>query len=151
MDTQILHQTTYFPRVNPETGHALAQMFIQQFPATAKRLNGRIEAAVQILEHAGIRHAEGFPSHVYQVPSQSNPRGSYQVDIQARTCTCPDSGKGNLCKHRLAIGFYINQNEWIREFQELEMLRGSQDPRTVTAAHLFEFRHARACCMGQRL
>jgi hypothetical protein len=29
--------------------------------------------------------------------------GYYYVDTTAKTCTCPDSSKGNVCKHRIAV------------------------------------------------
>ena len=35
-----------------------------------------------------------------------SPNGTYLVDTMERTCTCPDSEAGHLCKHRLALRIY---------------------------------------------
>ncbi len=36
---------------------------------------------------------------------------TYEVDTLHKTCTCPDSEQGNLCKHRLAIELIISAEE----------------------------------------
>jgi hypothetical protein len=119
MDASSITETrTYLAPINTEKGAVLAEIFRQKFPNLSRRLNGRLDAAVKILATGQIRHPDGFPDYVYQVPSQSNPLGSYQVDTQAHTCTCPDSGKGNLCKHRLAVGMWANSLDWYTEYQQ---------------------------------
>lgn len=49
---------------------------------------------------------DGMPiqpgNKLYIVRSESN-WGYYYVDTVERTCTCPDSQKGNVCKHRIAV------------------------------------------------
>ena len=40
----------------------------------------------------------------YLVPSQSH-GGSYLVDIEAKTCTCPDAADGHRCKHQLVVAY----------------------------------------------
>jgi len=53
----------------------------------------------------------------WQVKSQSNPRGSYRVDPEAGTCTCPDWPKAPevsgrpMCKHRIAVLMWLKLNE----------------------------------------
>ena len=44
--------------------------------------------------------------NIFFVKSESNPLGGYRVDLAAKTCTCPDSGRGNVCKHRCAAWLY---------------------------------------------
>ena len=42
----------------------------------------------------------------YKVRSWSSRSLYYEVDLNARTCTCPDSLMGNRCKHRIAAYIY---------------------------------------------
>ena len=95
---------------------ACARLFRQKYPAAAAKCNGRIERAVEIVQRPGAcLRAEGFPEYVFFVKSEHNARGVYLVDLKARTCTCPDAGNGQLCKHRLAVGFHFYGHEWIHE------------------------------------
>ena len=43
----------------------------------------------------------------YRVRS-SDGSSLYKVDLDARSCECPDSQKGNTCKHRIAA-YYVEQ------------------------------------------
>ncbi len=51
----------------------------------------------------------------YLVPSQTQPSGSYFVDAQARTCTCPDfealggHGREHVCKHLHAVFILVRR------------------------------------------
>jgi hypothetical protein len=83
----------------------IADEIRNQYPDLAKKVNGRLEAAVNIAASGGIAWVE-MTDAIYTVPSESNPAGSYRVDLAAHACTCPDHGKhgaaGIVCKHRLA-------------------------------------------------
>jgi hypothetical protein len=41
----------------------------------------------------------------YVVPSESNPERVYWTNL--RDCTCPDSQRGNVCKHRRAVALHV--------------------------------------------
>ena len=104
--------------IKHEAAQLYADLFRARFPGLASRCNGRIERAVEICARPGAcRRAEGYPAYVFAVQSESNksPAAFYLVDLKAKTCTCPDSGKGNLCKHRLAVGFHIYGPDWSAE------------------------------------
>jgi hypothetical protein len=61
-------------------------------------LNGRQEKALKLALNGHVtRKAE----HIYSVRSENGDR-FYLVDLERKFCTCPDSEKGNACKHRLA-------------------------------------------------
>lgn len=108
--------------INREQIQHYAALFRQKFPVWAQRCNGRIERAVEIATTAGACRPDEARPGVYQVRSASNPRGWYEVDMTAHTCTCPDDGKNQdrpriICKHRLAIGFKLYGPEWAHEEQ----------------------------------
>jgi hypothetical protein len=42
----------------------------------------------------------------YDVRSQGNPGGWYRVNTKAHTCTCKNSQRGHICKHRIAVWLY---------------------------------------------
>ena len=89
---------------------AVDELF-QSYPVLFKRCGNRIESAMQIAETPGAIEVVGeWLEDKFIVKSQSNPAGSYQVDFNTHSCTCPDHGKHNaagiVCKHRLACWFY---------------------------------------------
>jgi hypothetical protein len=91
----------------------IADEIRNEYPELARRVNGRLEAAVNMAA-AGMVEDQVF----YQtVRSESNPAGSYRVNLAEHSCTCPDHGRngaaGIVCKHRLAA--YICQQLTERE------------------------------------
>jgi len=50
-----------------------------------------------------IHHVE---ESIYNVMSQEHQDQYHRVDVEARTCTCPDAANGHPCKHRLAVYIY---------------------------------------------
>ena len=58
----------------------------------------------------------------YDVRSQTALNGWYHVDTHAHTCTCKDSQRGHVCKHRLAVWLYTEQ---IKRTQD-EAIRSGQ-------------------------
>ena len=80
-------------------------------PATAAKTGeNRIRKARLIAEARGAILPTPDPN-IFLVRSDSNPLGQYRIDVQAKSCTCPDAGKGNVCKHRLAVWMYIQIRE----------------------------------------
>ena len=75
-------------------------------PELKQRMNGRLERGLEIALSGGVTRYEypersGFVRR-YKVNSSDPTRPPYQVDLVARTCTCPDYCKGHYCKHRVA-------------------------------------------------
>ena len=75
-------------------------------PDLKQRMNGRLERGLEIALSGGVTRYEypersGFVRR-YKVNSSDPSRPPYQVDLVARTCTCPDYFKGHYCKHRVA-------------------------------------------------
>lgn len=49
------------------------------------------------------------PEGEYDVRSQVSLNGWYHVDTKRHTCTCKDSQQGHVCKHRLAVWLYVEE------------------------------------------
>lgn len=101
--------------IRPEHAEIYARLFRIRFPDLATRCNGRVAKAVQIMSRAGARRLDRATG-LYEVESDSG-HGWYQVDLERKSCTCPDAAQGNLCKHRLAIGLQIVGHDWLLEWQ----------------------------------
>jgi len=99
-----------------EHAQLLGELFKERYPQLVEKCNGRIERAVEIVSRVGACRTDPRP-YVYLVESQSG-NGYYEVDVKAKSCSCPDSTKGNMCKHRLAIGFHLSSSDWITEYQK---------------------------------
>jgi hypothetical protein len=70
------------------------------------RMYGRLERGLEIALSGGVTRYD-YPERSgwmrrYKVDSSDPTRPPYQVDLVARTCTCPDYCKGHYCKHRVA-------------------------------------------------
>ena len=99
-------------------------LFVAKYPALAERANGRTERAVEIChrpgacrrtDHVGVFLVEASnPDHQPEIRQKKY----YEVDVNRHTCTCPDSSQGNVCKHRLAIGFHLFGSDWSAEAEK---------------------------------
>ena len=98
-----MNQTTVFT----EALNAAFRNFSNSLsPELKQRMNGRLERGLAIALSGGVTHYEypersGFVRR-YKVSSSDPTRPPYQVDLVARSCTCPDYFKGHFCKHRVA-------------------------------------------------
>ncbi len=112
---------------------ALAE-FVQRFPVTAQRANGRVEKAFDLALSGYVSH-NGSP-HSFEVRSQSRPDEIYLVDSDAATCECADSKRFPVCKHRIAA--YIADRaeflEWVAA-QERAAVLDEEDPLDAHAEH----------------
>lgn len=96
----------------------LAEMLYTKFPTLDPK---RIERAVVITQ----RH-DAMRAKYDQVGQSIKPtdrlwvvagsKGWYFVDTEAKTCTCPDAQKGNICKHRISV--YI-EHKFAAEYQKI--------------------------------
>jgi hypothetical protein len=90
-----------------ESIHAAFLQFSDSIsPDLKQRMNGRLERGLEIALSGGVIRYD-YPERSgwmrrYKVSSSDPTRPPYQVDLVARTCTCPDYFKGHYCKHRVA-------------------------------------------------
>jgi SWIM zinc finger len=66
---------------------------------------GRVDRAVEIATKPTMIYNAKCPKGEFDVRASSG--GWYHVDTNNKSCTCPDSQRGNICKHRIAVWFYV--------------------------------------------
>ena len=91
------------PVVIEQTARQVFESFSDRLKAT---LNGRQERALKLALNGYVTHKSG---RIFSVRSEDG-QHSYLVDLDKRFCTCPDSQKGQVCKHRLAA-YLIEQSK----------------------------------------
>lgn len=77
----------------------IARKWAEKHPNLATR----IERAVALVALV----TPGDLPHVFFVEGSEGRRYVVRVDGRASTCTCPDSGTGHHCKHRLAAALFV--------------------------------------------
>jgi LAS superfamily LD-carboxypeptidase LdcB len=103
MDTQLnihtIGEAVAAPIILPSMVEQTARQVFATFSEKMKAaLNGREERALKLALEGHVSHKAG---RVFSVHSEAG-NHAYLVNLEARTCTCPDSLSGNVCKHRLA-------------------------------------------------
>lgn len=89
------------PKLTYEASRAYAHVLVHFYPQLLSLSGeGRISRGVQL---ARLSVAYGEHPNLYDVESQSKQNASYEVDTVRKTCTCPDSRAGHICKHRIAV------------------------------------------------
>ena len=87
----------------------IAQDFISTLsPQTKQKMNGRLERGLALAINGYVKPISnsGFPRS-FLVLSSSR-KCYYYVNLAEKVCNCPDSLKGNTCKHRIAA-YYVEQ------------------------------------------
>jgi len=85
--------------VLPAVIEQTAKRVFESFSEKVKQsLNGRQDRALKLALDGHVTHKA---QRIFNVRSEDD-RHSYLVDLDKSFCTCPDSFKGNACKHRLA-------------------------------------------------
>jgi hypothetical protein len=97
------------PNIPPEVLESAAQAVLEALPAHIQsNLNGRLERGLALVTEGAVMpytdRSQPWRVNLFQVRSANpyKPPFSYQVDLQALTCECPDFERGNHCKHLLA-------------------------------------------------
>jgi hypothetical protein len=128
--------TQYFmPALSQDHVRALANVLVHFFPQLlAQSGQQRIERGCQI---AQLSVSPGHSANVYEVKSQSMSNAYYEVDIKAKTCTCPDSAKGNVCKHRIAVAIRTVAGELLHKLQ-MENLQTPHVWNEIVQGRLFD-------------
>ncbi len=98
---EIVHQSDVLDLV--------AERFIASLrPEVVNALNGRLDRGLELAKSWSVVHCpEPDKPRCYRVRS-SDGSSLYRVDLDARSCECLDSQKGNTCKHRIAA-YYVEQ------------------------------------------
>ena len=100
----------------------------------------RVRKALDIVDAPdAITNVANFAdSRLYLVRSQTRADSSYYVQSTDETveCTCPDSAKGNACKHRFAVRLYEERladmakyDQWLCE--QYESQKAAEDDSLV--------------------
>ena len=87
----------------------VARKFVASLTQAAiKSFNGRLERGLDLARQGAVTPLLD-PAHprCFLVRSLDSNQ-IYRVNLGAKTCDCPDSQKGNTCKHRIAA-YYIEQ------------------------------------------
>lgn len=83
------------PAVLEQTARRVFEGFSEKMKAS---LNGRQDRALTLALDGHVTHKF---ERTFNVRSEDN-QHSYLVNLEKGFCTCPDSQKGHVCKHRLA-------------------------------------------------
>ena len=77
-------------------------------PQTKQKMNGRLERGLDLAINGYVKPLtnSNFPRTFRVLSSTRN--CYYFVNLAEKICNCPDSLKGNTCKHRVAA-FYVEQ------------------------------------------
>ena len=92
------------PAIIEQAARKVFESFSERMKAS---LNGRQERALQLAVQGHVTHKTG---RIYSVRSQ-NGAHAYLVDLDRKFCNCPDSQKGNICKHRIAAYLIEQANQ----------------------------------------
>ena len=108
------------PAVLEQTARQVFESFSEKMKAT---LNGRQDRALQLALDGHVTHKF---DRTFNVRSEDEHR-SYLVNLEKSFCTCPDSEKGHVCKHRLAA--YL-----VEQSMKTNQMVATQPPAETAAA-----------------
>ncbi len=96
--------TTVLSRLTIEKAYEKFQSSLS--PEIMTQMNGRLERGFAIALNKGVTCVldENNPNstHLYRVTSSGLHKLPYIVDLQARSCSCPDRKKAPYCQHIVA-------------------------------------------------
>ena len=103
LNTHTIHETVaapfapqpILPAVIEQTARKVFESFSDRMKAA---LNGREDRALKLALEGHVTHKS---ARIFSVRSE-NGEHSYLVNLDKSFCNCPDSQKGQVCKHRLA-------------------------------------------------
>lgn len=84
-----------------------ARQFISSLsPQAIRAFNGRLDRGLELAKRRAVKPLP-IPNHPHRYAVRSSDGiHDYIVDLDTRTCDCPDSLKGHTCKHRVAAYYY---------------------------------------------
>lgn len=99
---------------------------VQLSPYTIQQMNGRLERGLEMALSGAVK-ADPIASQPHRFKMLSSDGCHfYTIDLDAKTCDCPDSQKGNHCKHRIAAFLY-------KEGSEMKQKNAQQEERSRPA------------------
>lgn len=126
-----------------------ARQFINGLsPQAIRAFNGRLDRGLEMAKNRAVKPLP-IPNHPHRYAVRSSDgTHSYIVDLDTRTCDCPDSLKGHTCKHRIAAYYYEQASQMSarqpepkptpaidREAQILQVLGFGPAPQKVKENH----------------
>lgn len=107
------------PTIQPDVIDKVAQKYIASLkPEAIKSFNGRLERGLEMAKNGSVQHLANSVRPRRFLVLSSDGKERYLVDLDTRTCDCPDSLKGNTCKHRIAA-YYVEQADKINAIQSV--------------------------------
>ncbi len=107
------------PTIQQDVIDQVAQRFIASLtPEALKAFNGRLERGLEMAKNGSVQHLANSVRPRRFLVLSSEGKQKYVCDLDTRTCDCPDSLKGNTCKHRIAA-YYVEQAEKINAIQSV--------------------------------
>ena len=109
-----------------------AQLVFEKFSERLKKLlNGREERGLKLALEGHVIHQS---QRIFSVRSENN-QHAYLVDLDRKTCTCPDCQKGHICKHRIAAYLIEQSNlasnsEYTQDDEKLDIARAVLNARS---------------------
>ena len=95
-------------------------------PEVLRTFNGRLERGLALVRENAVTPLKERQYEVRSANAKQSPY-SYQVNLAERSCTCPDSQKGNICKHRVAAYYYEQamkiRNRALNRLKEMQLLK----------------------------
>jgi hypothetical protein len=112
------------PVILDQTARKVFEGFSEKLKAS---LNGREDRALKLAVEGHVTHKF---ARTFNVRSEDGEH-SYLVNLEKSFCTCPDSQKGHVCKHRLAaylVEQSMNVNQQIANTSPAEPVTPPQKP-----------------------
>lgn len=111
--------------------HTARKVFESFSEKMRSALNGRQERALRLALDGHVVHKS---ARIFTVRSEDN-QHAYLVNLDKSFCTCPDSQKGNACKHRLAAYIFEQSMKACEkpDFPELENPPQDSKPSLLTS------------------
>lgn len=145
------------PAFNTLIDQAARQFVSSLSPQAVRTFNGRLERGLFLAKANGVS-PQPLPGHAHRYAVRSSDgTHTYIVDLDTRSCECPDSLKGRTCKHRIAAYYYEQASQMAaaaqpepqpapasdREAQIMQELGFAPQPQKVKENH-----KAQALCLG---
>jgi hypothetical protein len=113
------------PVVIEQTARHVFESFSEKMKAA---LNGREDRALKLAVEGHVTHKS---ERIFSVRSEDS-QHSYLVNLDKGFCTCPDSQKGHVCKHRLAAYLVEQSMKASQQMADSLPTEPATPPQTLT-------------------
>ena len=111
--------------------HTASQVFASFSERLQAKLNGRQERALKLALGGHVTHKV---ERIFSVLSESGAH-TYLIDLDRGFCSCPDSQKGQVCKHRIAAYLVEQACKATEDSQQHETNEALERARQVLKSH----------------